>query len=347
MVVTMKTIAERCGVSKTLVSRILSEDPTLRVAPETRKKVLTVVEELQYHRNPNARILASYRASEGTKHYRIGYLSFSSRKHTGHPYFSRIIDGIIEEASRHHALIPIGMGMDQAKRQIKALEEQYENNPLDGLILLGRVDDDAVRQLIQKIARYVVCMDGPFDKNSDYVGTDSAKSILLALKHFMKLGYTDYGLLHGNDRRREACKEWFEEHGFTMRPEWEVNGEFTVDITKGRVAEVLAEHKPPRAIVACNDEMAIGAISALRNAGYRVPEDVAVIGYDDIPLAAYVDVPISTIHVYKKELGRMAVKILMDRIETRRKPPIHLEISSKLVKRESCGWRLDANKLKS
>ena len=343
MKVTMKMIADRCGVSKTLVSRILSEDPMLRVTPETRQKVIAMVEELQYHRNPNARLLASSRVSGGTKHYRIGYLSFSSRKHTGHPFFSRIIDGIIEESARCHAQILLGMGMDEAKLQIQTLQKLYEDDPLDGLILLGRVDDAALRRMLQKIARCIVSMDGQFDKSSDYVGTDSSKSILLALDHFTKLGYTEYGLLHGMDKRRDVCVNWFAEHGFTLKPDWDINGEFTLDITHSRITEALAKSTPPRAIIACNDEMAIGAISALQSAGYRVPEDVAVMGHDDISLAAYVDVPLSTIHVYKKELGRLSVKILLDRIETKRKPPVFLEVASKLVKRESCGWRLDGN----
>lgn len=341
MKVTMKTIAERCGVSKTLVSRILSEDPTLRVTPETRQKVIEAVEELHYQRNVNAQLLSSSRVPKGLKQYRIGYLSFTSRKHTGHPYFSHIIDGIIEEATRCHMQILLGIGMDEARFQVQSLQKTYESNPLDGLILLGRVDDAALYRTIQNISRYVVSMDGQFDKNSDYVGTDSSKSILLALEHFQKLGYTEYGLLYGNkDRRREACESWLAQRGLTLRPEWEINGEFTLDIAYYQTCEVLRSHKPPRAIVACNDEMAIGAIRALQNAGYRVPEDVAVIGHDDISLAAYVDVPLTTIHVYKKELGRLAVKILLDRLETRRTPPVTLEVSSKLVKRESCGYRL-------
>ncbi len=345
MKVTMKMIAERCGVSKSLISRILNEDPTLRVTPETRQRVISTVEELQYRRDVNARILSTSRTPKDDKQRRIGYLTFSARKHTGHPYFSHIIDGIMSEAAQHHAQVLISMGTEEAHMQMSALLKVYGETPLDGLILLGRISDPGLRQTIRQIARYVVCLDGQFDKKSDYVGTDSTQSIIQVLEHLHKLGYTEYGLLHGwPDGRMETCSRWLEEHGLTLLPEWSVNGEFTLDIAENRIAKVLEEHKPPRAIVACNDEMAIGCIRALQNAGYRVPEDVAVTGHDDISLAAYVDVPLTTVHVYKKELGRLAVKILLDRVETGRKPPVSMEVASKLVKRDSCGWRLSKDK---
>ena len=85
--------------------------------------------------------------------------------------------------------------------------------------------------------------------------------------------------------------------------------------------------------------MAIGCIKALKEGGWRIPEDVAVTGHDDISLAAYVDVPLTTVHIYKKEMGRLAVKILLDRIETGRKNVVLLEIPGKLIKRDSCGWK--------
>ena len=341
MKITIQDVADRCGVSKSLVSRILNEDPTLRVTPATRKKVVEMAEQLNYQRNINAQALSMSRKEANIKQLRIGYLSFSSRKHLGHPFFSRIIEGIIDEAARSNASILIGMGMDEAHEQAENLLMEYADDPLDGIILLGHLEDKKLKRVVDRIAKCVVCMSKGYSRKSDYVGTDASQSILLALEHLYKLGYKDYGLLYGGDDiRRETCIKWLENHQLSVLPEWQIDGEFTLSVAQERVAATLQKYKPPRAIVASNDEMAIGCIHALQHAGYSVPEDVAVTGHDDILIAAYVEVPLTTVHVYKKELGRLATRTLLDRIQTGRKVTVELEVSSKLVRRDSCGYKL-------
>ena len=340
MKVTMKDVAERCGVSKSLVSRILNGDPTLRTTSATRQRVLNTVEEVGYVKNVNAQALSIARLPEAPELPRIGYVTFTSLNHLGHPYFSHIIDGITEEVARRHVQLPFRMSITEFRSQIPSVLRQYQDHPLDGLILLGVVDDSKLSRAIRQVARHVVSMDGQFDKNSDYVGVDSSRSILLGLEHLLGLGYTDIGLLCGvNDGRLPACERYLKEHGLTVNADWIINGEYSVDIARERVDAALRSHRPPRAIVACNDEMAIGCIKALKERGWRIPEDVAVTGHDDISLAAYVDVPLTTVHIYKKEMGRLAVKILLDRIETGRKNAVLLEIPGKLIKRDSCGWK--------
>ncbi len=339
MKLTMKDVAERCGVSKTLVSRILNEDPTLHTRPDTREKVLHVIEEMGYVKNVNAQALYIARFPEPSVQPNIGYVTFASYKHPGHPYFSHVIEGIVEEAAHSHVQLPFSLSVTEFQQQLPTVLQQYQEHPLDGLILLGGVNDK-LQRVVPKIARYVVSLDGQFDKNSDYVGIDTSRSILLGLEHLLSLGYTDIGLLcGGDDKRLRACKRCLWEHGLEANADWIINGEFSVDIAYERVAAALETHRPPRAIVAYNDEMAIGCIKALQKAGWRVPGDVAVTGHDDISLAAYVDVPLTTVRVYKKEIGRLAVKILLDRIETKRKNAVLLEIPGKLIKRDSCGWR--------
>ena len=336
---TMKDVAERCGVSKTLVSRILNNDPTLQTRPATREKVLHVIEEMGYVKNVNAQALYLAKLPEISGQLNIGYVTFASYKHQGHPYFSHIIEGIVEEAARCHVQIPFSLSVTEFQQNLPIVLQQYQEQPLDGLILLGTVNDK-LRRVVTKITRYVVSLDGQFDKNSDYVGIDTSRSILLSLEHLLNLGYTDIGLLSGgNDKRLDSCKRCLWEHGLEANANWIINGEFSVDAAYERTAAALQSYRPPRAIVAYNDEMAIGCIKALQRDGWRVPEDVAVTGHDDISLSAYVDVPLTTVHVYKKEIGRLAVKTLVDRIETKRKNPILLEIPGKLIKRDSCGWR--------
>ena len=341
MKVTMKEIAEQCGVCKAVVSRVLSEDPTLRITPETRQRVLSVVERLGYSRNVNAQALASNKNARETAVLRIGYITFTSRKHSGHPYFSHVADGIEEEAARNHMQVLIRMETQEFRQSLGMLLETYQDHPLDGIILLGKIQEESACHTIRRIARHVISMSGQFDKTSDYVGTDTLQSILLAMEHLRQLQYTEFGVLHGSTSEQAAvCCRWLQEHGLTLKPGWYVDGEYAVDVAYERTLEALQSGRPPRAIVSCNDEMAIGCIRALREKGWRVPEDVAVTGHDDISLAAYVDVPLTTVRIYKREMGRLAVKILLDRIESKRKNPVLLEIPGKLIKRDSCGWKL-------
>lgn len=339
--VTMKEIAERCGVSKSLVSRILNQDPSLRTTPQTRERVLTAVEAAGYVRDHHAQALAHVRTAAVPPARRIGYVTFSSRSHIGHPYFSHIIDAVVDEATRCGVQVPFRVTVEEFRRRVEELTAEYAADPLDGLILLGAVKDDCLTAAIHRIAPRVVSVDGQFDRSSDYVGVDTARSILLGLDHLLGLGYTDIGVLCGSDDRRlTACEERMHECGLTLDPAWIIDCGYSVDIARERVAKKLRSCPPPRAIVACNDEMAIGCIKALKDAGLRIPQDVAVTGHDDISLAAYVDVPLTTVRVYKKEIGRLAVKILLDRIETGRRNAVQLEVPGKLIKRASCGWKL-------
>lgn len=105
------------------------------------------------------------------------------------------------------------------------------------------------------------------------------------------------------------------------------------------VAETLKSTKPPRAIMCHNDEMAIGCMRALLEAGYRIPEDVAIVGHDDIDMAGFTQVPLTTVRIYKEDIGRLAVTVLLDRIRNERKVPVHLEIPGKLIIRQSCGGK--------
>lgn len=222
---TMKDVAERCGVSKTLVSRILNDDPTLHTRPATRERVLRVIEEMGYVKNINAQALYIARLPEISEQPNIGYVTFASYKHPGHPYFSHVIEGIIEEAAHNHVQLPFSLSVTEFQQQLPIVLQQYQEHPLDGLILLGAVNDK-LRRVIPKITRHVVSLDGQFDKNSDYVGVDTSRSILLGLEHLLNLGYTDIGLLcGGNDKRLSACKRCLWEHGLEANANWIINGE--------------------------------------------------------------------------------------------------------------------------
>jgi DNA-binding LacI/PurR family transcriptional regulator len=341
MKVTMKDIAETCGVSKSLVSRIVNNDRSLRVPNKTRKRIVDEIERTGYVRNVNACALSYMKNATPSANRKIGYVTFTSKTTDGHPYFSHVLEGIVDALSKTNCRLALSVSINELNSQMESICEQFQGeNQLDGIILLGNIEIASLHNTIKKIARYVISMDGTFDNKSDFVGVNLNESIQLAIDYVIKLGYTDVGLLcasKAHAERLQRCHFAMSQHKLAFNENWVLDGGYTYQTAYQIVKKQLESHNPPRCIVAWNDEMALGGIKALTESGYRVPEDVAMTGHDDIPIAAYADVPLTTVHLYKEELGSLAVEILLQRIENNRKFPIKVEVPSYLVKRTSCG----------
>lgn len=335
MKVRMIDIAQECGVSKALVSRVINNDPTLKVPDSTREKILSVVERMGYIPDQNARQLSYQNPSARNRQFKIGYITFTSNGKLGHPFFSHIVEGIMMQAQEMDCMLTMAVSIDEFCRDYFY---QKKNNieAVDGLILLGRVEDPRLKKYLKKLATHIIVMDGYFDADADFVGTNFMKSLQLAMDYIVECGYQSIGMLTGEQSDRLAfCTEYLNSKGVTLEPDWVLNCGYMVSSGYKIVNEQLKGKKPPRAIMAWNDEMALGCLKALIQNGYRVPEDVALIGHDDINMAAYAEVPLTTVKIYKRELGKLAVKVLLDRLSCGRKVPICVEIPGKLKVRES------------
>ena len=155
------------------------------------------------------------------------------------------------------------------------------------------------------------------------------------LRHVRQCGYEDIGMLVGDDfLRMEHAIESARANGLRIT-DFFLNGKYGSQPTYDAVMERLKTTRPPAVICCLNDEMAIGCIRALRDCGYRVPEDVSVTGHDDILRANYSEVPLTTVRIYKEEMGKLAVTILRERIRNKRKFSIRVIIPGKLIQRES------------
>lgn len=340
MRVTMKEIADACGVSKSLVSRIVNNDKTLRIPDKTRKRVVDEIERTGYIRNVNACALSYMKNTTPIASRRIGYVTFSSKTTDGHPYFSHVLEGIVDALSKSNCKLALDVTINELNARQDSILEQFQGeNQLDGIILLGSIMLPQLRNTIKKIARYVISMEGTFDHRSDFVGVNLNESIQTAIDYVVNSGYTDIGMVCAakiHKQRLQGCYEKINKYNLTFNKDWVLNGDYSYQSAYQAVKKQLKLYMPPRCIVSWNDEMALGVIKALLEGGYKVPEDVAVTGHDDIPIAAYADVPLTTVHLYKEELGSLAVEILLQRIENRRKFPIKVEVPSYMVKRASC-----------
>jgi LacI family transcriptional regulator len=168
----------------------------------------------------------------------------------------------------------------------------------------------------------------------------------MLMRHLLAVGHRRIGVITGPPRNHDArerlrgVRAELEEAGVTYDAVLEVPGDFTEAAGYAGAARLVAD-RPPTAILACNDAMAVGALSALRDADVRVPEDVAVVGFDDIPIARYVSPPLTTVRVAIARLGERAAERLFEAIEQPdAHAPTHVIMPAELVVRRTCGAAL-------
>jgi LacI family repressor for deo operon, udp, cdd, tsx, nupC, and nupG len=324
-------VAKRAGVSTATVSRVLSNSAV--VAPATRKRVLAAVERLGYVPNASAKNLRMLR----TRKLLVTVPDISR------PMFSLILQGIEESANREGYSVLLGdTQYDQGR------EERYASmlfqKEADGLIFLGRKLSKGVESYVRSVrdsrAPVVNALGFTPQLGIPSVQIDNAAAGAEAMDHLYRLGHRKIGLVTGPalsfvsaERLRGALahakKHRADRHVTVM------NGDFSVE--SGVVAgERLLVHKdPPTAIFCFNDEMAMGVLHTVRRRNLRVPDDVSVVGVDDIKYARFTDPPLTTVAQPMREMGEHAVRVLLGILNGGEKPLDCVRLPHTLVVRSS------------
>lgn len=185
-------------------------------------------------------------------------------------------------------------------------------------------------------ANYLSSVYGAEIPDADFVGSNMLETMNLAVDYALRLGYRRAGVIFGNDQEREAALR-----RYAQKVGLEIDEKFSFDagndyatayeMVRGKVRAC----RPPHILLCMNDEMALGAIDALLDENYAVPEDVSVIGHDDIPRASYSRVPLTTVRIFKEEIGRLVSDLLLERIRYKRKFPVKLCVPCELIVRKS------------
>ncbi|NLL71833.1 MAG: LacI family transcriptional regulator [Epulopiscium sp.] len=347
MAVTLKDIAERAGVSISTVSRIINNDPMKRASKETSERVWKIVNEMGYIPNQNARrlIKGEEDGNHPTKTKAIGCIFTSTGDTYTDPFFSHIAMGIQKEvADRGYVL---GYSFSSYDMTDAALYNNISTNKVDGAIILGRFSQDVLKFLKANIQNLVYAGVNYVNGGFDEVICDGYKGACTAVEHLISLGHTDIGFvgaIRGKDQNRVINEHRFDgyqdtmmKHDIAIDPDFICSVELsTLDGYKG-MQKLLKTEKKPTAVFCANDVVAIGVMKAIHEEGLQVPKDMAVVGLDDIEMAAYVRPSLTTIRVPKEELGKFAVKMLIDRIEGGHDLPIRVDLPFELIVRESCG----------
>ncbi|MET1030177.1 LacI family DNA-binding transcriptional regulator [Domibacillus tundrae] len=338
---TIKEIALNANVSTATVSRILSNDQTLSVTEDTRKRVFEVAAELDYKppRKKNSKSTNGLNSSE----YTIGViLTTSEEDEFNDPYFQQIRLGI--EMTCQQFGLKIGTLLRVERDQIFS-----GLNGLDGLIVVGAIDTEEVVSQYYENKNIVFVDNFPANKKYDLVRSDLKGATIEVIHTLLESGHQTIGYMGGShsiksitgeavtevdEIRKATFQQVMQEKGlynpqYVLKDHWNPNGGY--QLMKG----LIEKGNMPDAMIIGSDPMAIGALRALNEAGIQVPEDLSVISFDDIESAAFLNPPLSTVKIHPDELGKAAVKLLADRLITKRTVPVEMTLGTELILRKS------------
>jgi len=330
-VATIYEVAKRAGVSTATVSRVLSQPAV--VSPATRKRVLDAVERLGY--TPNA-------AAKNLRTLRTGKLLVTVPD-ISNPFFSLILRGIEDAAQREGYAVLLGDTQHDEARE-DGYAAMLKRKEADGLIFLGhRLPTEAaalVRGMVPRCAPVVNGCEFNPRLGVPSVHIDNAKAASEAMDHLFRLGHRRIGIITGplvsplsRDRLRGALsrakREGAEDELIVM------NGDFSIESGAAEGERLLGRRDRPTAIFCFNDEMAMGVIQTARRRGLKMPDQLSVVGFDDIRFASYMDPPLTTISQPMRAIGEGTVRLLLEIIHGNLATPESITLPHTLVIRSS------------
>ena len=304
----IKDVARLAGVSISTVSRVLNN--SCPVSADKRERVEEAARQLGYVPNPAARSLLLRKT---------GVLGVVVPFATGE-FFSEFLSGVDQTASDHNyfLLISISHRSDQDLRTAVA----NLNKRVDGLLVWApEVRASDVKSLVSHDLPMVFLNSLSHSNGDDLIDFDNYGGMYALASLLIRQGHRDIAFLKGPARaadaksRLEGYRAALNSHGIATRPELEFDGEYTVEAGFNVVSSILNMPSPPTAIMAPNDQAAIGILRGLREAGVEVPDQMSVTGFDDVPSSRYVTPTLTTAHVPVRKLGEMAIKTLVGRID--------------------------------
>src|ERR1700680_3725226 len=333
MPVTLKELAARALVHPSTISRVANNDPSLRIAPATRSRIEALLRETEYGPNGGGR---------GLQLRQPPVLGVVIPDITN-PFFGALFRGIEDGASPRGYNVLLCNTDGSPERQRSHLQSLAARR-VDGVILASTfLKDPAVRWLRHQRTPYVLVNRYSDEALDPFVGSDDVTGARLATQHLLSLGHVRIAHLAGQTtistgvQRRRGYQMALAGAGVPFDPELLVDAGFTEDGGDRATEGLLALKKPPTAVFAVTDMTAVGAYAAARRLGLRVPEDLAIAGYNDIPLAARLIPGLTTVHVPIHELGTVAARMLLEQIETGVLAPKQVVFAPQLVVRGSTG----------
>ncbi|MCL7749696.1 LacI family DNA-binding transcriptional regulator [Halalkalibacter alkaliphilus] len=311
---TIKDIAKAAGVSVTTVSRALNGYND--VNEKTRAKIKSIAEELNY--SPNAVARSLVKSKTETIGLLVSELSLSGAK----DMFTYEIMCGINDSSSEKGYDLILFSTNSAKQKAKSYSQLCRERQVEGVIMQGiKIDDPYLKEVIDSNIPCVLIDVEIEGENVGFVSTDNVFGAQMAVKHLTNLGHRNIAIMNGHNqavvsqKRLQGYKKQLEEASIAFQEEYVLNGEFLEEKAEKVAYSFLNEHPEVTAIFCASDLMALGVMNAAKRLGIAVPEELSIVGYDNITLAEYVQPQLSTVEQNKYQIGFKAAKLLIDMLE--------------------------------
>jgi LacI family transcriptional regulator len=334
---TAREVAERAGVSRTTVSFVLNNVPGIRISEETRRLVQDAARELDYHPDATARRMVS-----GRTHV----VGFVLRQRPDQAFADHFVPAVLNGFSQAAAaqdkkvlLETIAPG-DDSGGYTHLLRERH----VDGMVLSGpRSDDEELLRIYAQGAQVVLLGQLP-GTTIPFVDVNNRGGAALATRHLLELGHRRIALITNAEPvytaaadRQAGYREALEAAGVTFDASLVRYGKFTPQSGAEAMAQLLATGTAPTAVFVASDTVALGALQVMRRHGLRVPQDISLVGFDDVPLSAFLDPPLTTVRLPAFGLGWGAAELLGRLIAGEEVRASQVTLETELVVRESSG----------
>lgn len=334
--VTLDDVASRAGVSRATVSRVVNNYP--HVSERVRQKVLQAIEELHYNPNMAARSLASRRTGN------IGFVIPNSlHAFFTDPYFPRLIEGIAHSCNENDYTLSLFV-FHTPDTERNLIPRLTRGGLVDGIIVQATaMHDDVLRKIAAGKVPFVVAGRPMGLTNASYIDVDNVRGAYNAVSHLLRNGRKKIATITGplntavGADRLQGYQEALADRSIVFDERLVASGDFTQQSGYYAAQKLLQQAPDLDAIFVASDVMALGALQALRETGRSVPDDVALVGYDDLPPAQIAEPPLTTIRQPIRRFGIHAMEILMDIIANGSQPPRKVILETELVIRKSCG----------
>ncbi len=330
----LEDVARLAGVSRSTVSRVINNDR--RVSERARRRVMEVIQRYEYHPNAAARSLASRRT------HILGLLVPDALSHIfSDPFFPKLVQGAIEGCNESGNNLMMLMDTPGATSVNQMYRRVVRGRHLDAIVVASSVVNDPVVARLRKDGYpFVLVGRHPRFEDTSFVDTDNREGARQAVSHLLGHGHRRIAFIGGPENMIAAMDRYdgyasaLSEAGAQPDPELVVFADFTYEA--GYLAMRSLLPRRPEAVFAASDLIALGAYRALREAGVRVPDDVAVFGFDDLDAARVAEPPLSSVTQHPEELGREAVRIALRLLE-HPDGAVHEVLPVPLAIRRSCG----------
>ncbi|SHH51641.1 LacI family DNA-binding transcriptional regulator [Clostridium grantii] len=326
---TIKDISKKAGVSIATVSRVLNYDDSLNVLESTKKRIFKIAEELDY-------VTLRQRKTKKSS-YAIGIAHFfSEEEELGDPYFLSIRYAIEKRC------------LDENIKFVKISRADHfsKEEELDGIITIGRFDNSDMENFMKNSSTIVTVDSSPNEILFDSVVVDFKRAVTSSLDYLSSLGHEKIGFIGGEEfinsgkektvnYRELTYREYFEKKNI-LNEDFISLGSYSYADGYRLMKQALEKKQVPTAFFISSDPMAIGAYKAIMEKNLKVPDDISVIGFDDIITAEYLVPALTTTRVYTEFMGETAVELILEKLRNNREIHKKVVIPTELIIRDSC-----------